>query len=59
MPNKILRKFFVPVALTIWAVFPFWAKAEVYINEIMYDIEGSDDKKSGLRFIMILPAKSV
>ena len=45
MPNKILRKFFVPVALTIWAVFPFWAKAEVYINEIMYDIEGSDDKK--------------
>ena len=31
--------------LMVWAVFPFLAKASVYISEIMYDIDGSDDKK--------------
>ena len=45
MPNKIVRKIFAPIILIVWALFPFLAQSSVYINEIMYDIEGSDDKK--------------
>ena len=45
MPKKFFSKFAVLLILTSWAIFPFWAKASVYISEIMYDVEGSDDKK--------------
>src|SRR3990167_6667320 len=45
MRKKFLSKLAVPLVLMVCAVFPFLAKASVYINEIMYDIDGSDDKK--------------
>ena len=45
MRKKFLSKLAVSLVLMVWAVFPFLAKASVYINEIMYDIDGSDDKK--------------
>ena len=45
MRKKFLSKFAVPLVLMVWVVFPFSAKASIYINEIMYDIDGSDDKK--------------
>ena len=45
MRKKFLSKLAVPLVLMVWAFFPFLAKASVYISEIMYDIDGSDDKK--------------
>lgn len=45
MPNKLLRKISILIILIILAGSPFLAKAGVFINEIMYDVEGSDDKK--------------
>src|SRR3990167_1227693 len=45
MRKKFLSKLAVLLVLMVWAVFPFLAKASVYISEIMYDLEGSDDKK--------------
>ena len=45
MRKKFLSKLAVPLVLMVWAFFPFWANASVYISEIMYDIDGSDDKK--------------
>ena len=60
--NKNAKKVFLKIRRLVdfnkLGDFSFWAKASVYINEIMYDVEGSDDKKNGLRFIMILPVKS-
>ena len=45
MRKKFLSKLAVSLILIVWAVLPFLAKASVYISEIMYDIDGSDDKK--------------
>lgn len=45
MPKKLSSKLITPLILIIWATFPFLVQAEIYINEIMYDLEGSDDKK--------------
>jgi len=45
MRKKFLSKLAALLILTAWTVLPFSAKASVYISEIMYDIDGSDDKK--------------
>ena len=45
MRKNLLSKLAVSLVLMAWAVFPFLAKASVYISEIMYDIDGSDEKK--------------
>ena len=45
MRKKFLSKLVASLLLMVWAIFPFLAKASVYISEIMYDVEGSDDKK--------------
>src|SRR3989338_10626501 len=45
MRKKFLSKLVASLLLMVWAIFPFLAKASVYISEIMYDLEGSDDKK--------------
>jgi len=45
MQKKFFSKFAALLILTAGAVFPFWTNASVYISEIMYDLDGSDDKK--------------
>lgn len=46
MLNNLFSKLSAAIILIILsAVFPVLARATVYINEIMYDIEGSDEKK--------------
>ncbi len=45
MQKKFFLKLAASLILMACAVFPFLTKASVYISEIMYDIDGSDDKK--------------